>query len=75
MNSSSDETSPLLQDPRHLLQRAISSHHASPPIPTVPEEVGTTHRFGLKLLGSLVVDSIPGTIDFLRGMFTPPCRT
>jgi hypothetical protein len=73
MNSSSDETSPLLQDPRHLLQQVISSHHASP-IPTIPEEAGATHRFGLKLLASLVVDSIPGTNDFLRGMFIPPWR-
>jgi MATE family multidrug resistance protein len=64
MNSSSDETSPLLQDPRHLLQQVISSHHASP-IPTIPEEAGATHRFGLKLLASLVVDSIPVILSYV----------
>ena len=63
---SSTETSPLLQDARHLLQQVISNHHdrTSPPIPTIPEEAGATHRFGPKLLASLVVDSIPGTIAF-----------
>ncbi|KAI9464659.1 MATE efflux family protein [Boletus coccyginus] len=66
MNSSSDETSPLLRrDAQNLLRQAISSHHASPPIPTVPEEAGTTHRFGPKLLVSLVVDSIPVILSYI----------
>ena len=56
---SSDETSPLLQDPRHLLQQVINNH--APQIPTIPEEAGVTPDFGPKLLASLVVDSIPGT--------------
>lgn len=55
-----DEASPLLPDARRLLRQAVESHHASPPIPAVPEEAGATHRFGPKLLASLVVDSVPG---------------
>ena len=69
MSSNPDETLPLLQDARHSLQRAIRSHHASPPTPTNPEEAGATHPLGLKLLASLVVDSIPGTNDVLGDMF------
>ncbi|KAF8555685.1 MATE efflux family protein [Imleria badia] len=65
---SSDETSPLLQDARHLLQQVISNHHStseSPPIPTIPEEAGATHRFGTKLLASLVIDSIPVILSYI----------
>ncbi|KAF8448854.1 mate-domain-containing protein [Boletus edulis BED1] len=61
---SPDETSPLLQDARRLLQQVISDD-ASPPIPTIPEEAGTTQRFGSKLLVSLIVDSIPVILSYI----------
>lgn len=69
-----DETSPLLRDPRYFLEQVINHHHASPEIPIVPEEAGATHRFGPRLLASLLVDAIPGT-HVLRNMSLPPSQT
>lgn len=56
-----DETSPLVPSARDL----VRSHHASPPIQTIPEEAGVTHRFGPRLVARLVVDSIPGMFFLL----------
>ncbi|KAN0088205.1 MatE domain containing protein [Tylopilus felleus] len=59
-----DETSPLLRDPRYFLEQVINHHHASPEIPIVPEEAGATHRFGPRLLASLLVDAIPVILSY-----------
>ena len=55
---SPNETSPLLPDAQRLPRQV---QDGETPILIIPEEEGTIHHFGPKLLASLAIDSVPGT--------------